>query len=446
MLSAPLPFDISGHHHRTLDDPVQLSSTVVHIVQLPPAIRMVWKGPPRFNVSYLYKLDDDTERGSLTWEQFWQDLGCWPVISCEEPGGDGPKTASTSNDFICIVEALEQLKSNPQRAQQAALHLVEWLTPYGRFYSKYFPVPGSQMTLPPGSFCRAFCDLAWMPSIQKNRLLSASEGWINTSHASGDLPNDLLKTTCFDPAVENLAKNWIVVPWVKEKPTARILVRTLKALAGEVVKIKLEDALVFYETLHFALSKEHIKAEEEQLDPAEESLDATEVRNFLQNEPWIFLPHLQKRHEAFANYREAYEGKLYLSSRAAISDPTGLFSNTYNQYMDEETADFAKKAVSMQTLRGYYLYDASLLEGKLQKQQKNLSALFRQWGVAKKIGWDAYLGVLRKVDQEVGVDPDKLWEKGNVYSKVVASVVSTLRWYSQVEEHLREHAGTFWWA
>ena len=51
------------------------------LLDLPPKIKAAWKGPPRHNVSYLYKLN--SEPHSLPWETVWQELGCWPVVSLQ---------------------------------------------------------------------------------------------------------------------------------------------------------------------------------------------------------------------------------------------------------------------------------------------------------------------------------------------------------------------------
>ena len=53
----PADFVIPGNMLTTMQDPVQLCDTVVHVVSLPPGIRSSWKGPPRYSVSWLYKQD-----------------------------------------------------------------------------------------------------------------------------------------------------------------------------------------------------------------------------------------------------------------------------------------------------------------------------------------------------------------------------------------------------
>ena len=129
---------------RTLPDPVQLSEAVVHVVGLPPKIKAAWKGPPRHNVSYLYKLNS---------EPHWQ---------------------SESDDFAHIVRALSHMTS----AHDAAREMVQWLAPHGSFYAKYFPDPASrsQAQVPQNSFAYLFCNADWMPSFHKTQLLSQMKG------------------------------------------------------------------------------------------------------------------------------------------------------------------------------------------------------------------------------------------------------------------------------
>lgn len=186
----------------------------------------------------------------------------------------------------------------------------------------------------------------------------------------------------------------------------------------------------FYDALAKALSKEHIKPEAEEDDP----VDGTEVRFFLQNEPWLFLPSRRNKKEAFDNYNDAYEGEFLLASSVAFRDPSGLFGC---HHVTEEMINLAAEAVRMQTVIGYYAYDT--YKQQRYPEMRTICNFFEQWGVSDRIGLDAYVAVLRLIDHNVrAMDPDYLWEDDHVYHKVVCRIMVALKTGAHV---VREELG-----
>lgn len=406
-----------GRKMRTLPDPVQLSQAVVHVVGLPPKIRAAWKGPPRHNVSYLYKVGSEPQ--SLPWEIFWQELGCWPVVSLQ-PSGNLPLWQSESEDFAHIVRALSHMTLN---AQEAAKEMVQWLVPHGTFYAKYFPDPASrscQAQVSQNSFAYLFCNAEWMPSFRGTQLLSPMKGWILTNNCKRYREyssNYFLSSHCFEQSVHELARRWTCLNWVWDKPTSKIICETLKAWNGTPGPMSYDHATQLYDALRSALEREHIRPDQGEEDPdAEVCQEVQEVRAFLKNEPWIFLPDISSRERAFESHWEPYEGTFFATSCLAVNDQSSLFLKT-SGFVTEEMAKLAADAVGAQALNAYYRYPLP----------RGIKQLFQDWGVLPTIGWGTYLEVLRLVDSKVGsMDPDHSWEDGNVYSQVVRQIMLVL--------------------
>ena len=399
---------------RTLPDPVQLSQAVVHVVGLPPKIKAAWKGPPRHNVSHLYKLN--SEPHPLPWETFWQELGCWPVVSLQ-PCDNLPLWQSESDDFAHIVRALSHMTS----AHDAAREMVQWLAPHGSFYAKYFPDPASrscQAHVPQNSFAYLFCNADWMPSFHRTQLLSPLKGWILSNNCRRHREyssNHFLSSHCFDQSVHELARGWTCLNWVMDEPTSKILCETLKARNGTRLLMSHAHAIQLYDALRAALDREHIKPDQGEEDPdAEVCQEVREVRAFLKNEAWIFLPDISSRKHVFDNHWEPHQGTFLATSSLAVNDQSSLFLKT-SDFVTEEMARLAAEAAGAQALNAYYW------------DYRGKKHLFQDWGVLPTVGWGTYLEVLRLVDSKVGsMDPDHSWEDGNVYSQVVWQIMLVL--------------------
>ena len=410
-----------GFKLRTLADPVQLSSAVVHISALPPAIRAAWKGPPRHAVCYLYK--QNSEQSQLSWDVFWQDLGCWPLVSLQHPSPNVPLWQSESEDFVHIVEALRHMSSTGPVAQAAAQEMVKWLAPHGTFYAKYFPDKANQIS--EKSFADVFCNSTWMPSWRKTRLLSPFKGWIlrnNCKRFQEYSSNEFLSSHCFDQAVEEFATQWKCIDWVYDKPTATILCDTLGSYSDCPVWMSHDQAIQLYNALQLAMERERIKAE-----PSEEEIAETkvsqEVRDFLKNKPWIFLPDSSSRAGAYENYWEQHQGRFFLPSNLAFRDRARVFLE--DQYLTAEMGKVIAEAVELQALGGYY-YRAPRL----------VRQVFRDWGVRPHVGWDAYLQVLRSVDKKVDeMGFHHVWQDDQVYHEIVWKILFHLG-HQHLEEEL----------
>ena len=316
-------------------------------------------------------------------------------------------------------------------AHDAAREMLQWLAPHGTFYAKYFPDPASrscQTQVPQNSFAYLFCNAEWLPSFHRTQLLSPMKGWIlsnNCKRYREYSSNDFLSSHCFEQGVQELARRWTCLNWVMDKPTSKILCETLKARNGTRGPLSHDHAIQLYDALRAALEREHIKSNQGGEDPdAEACQEAQEVRAFLKNEAWIFLPDISSREHAVGNHWEPHQGTFFATSCLAINDQSSLFLKT-SDFVTEEMARLAAEAVGVQALNVYY------------RGYSDNKHLFQDWGVLPTVGWGMYLEVLRLVDSKVGsMDPDHSWEDGNVYSQVVRQIMLVLG-----EEYMEEMPG-----
>ena len=121
------------------------------------------------------------------------------------------------------------------------------------------------------------------------------------------------------------------------------------------------------------------------------SPDVSEVRDYLLNKPWIFMPN-----DRWGNMRKNVEhlGRFWCASSLVYEDRSGLFGENC-QWVTADMASFLVSCAGLRTLRERY------------HNHKELLWFFQEWGVMPEIGWDVYLEVLRAVDRQVSLqEPD----------------------------------------
>ena len=140
-----------------------------------------------------------------------------------------------------------------------------------------------------------------------------------------------------------------------DKPTSKILCETLKARNGTRLPMSHDHAIQLYDALRKALEREHIKPDQGEEDPdAEVCQEVREVRAFLKNEAWIFLPDTSSRKHAFENHWEPHQGTFFATSSLAVNDQSSLFLKT-SDYVTEDMARLAAEAAGAQALNAILL-------------------------------------------------------------------------------------------
>ena len=171
-----------------------------------------------------------------------------------------------------------------------------------------------------------------------------------------------------------------------------------------------------YQHLSWQCWREHISAKNPKMEE-EPSPVTSEVRNFLLQEPWIFLP-TQRRGEA--DVWEEVPGTFLPLKAAAFTDKTGLFSDRprldscYDGLISDEMLSIVSQRVCLRTVAEHY-------------KDKDVRRFFEAWGVTHAIGWDVYLSVLRMVDELVRErEPDHVWNQDRTLYKIVWCIVMML--------------------
>ncbi len=396
-----------------------MADTDVHIFPLPLPMRREWQGRNWWCVSALYGSDGDCSC-SLSWNDFWKDLGCWPLLRMKEHTAS-QLTLSTSPDFVDIIETLNAMKSKSgTMAYEASVSLVQWFVQHSQHascYSKYFPSKEDtdDAMQDSGTFANMFCNSAWLPTaaggVVSHRLLSLKEGWIRETedHSS----NPLLASACFHHDVGQLAKAWTFLNFSRGKPDAVALVQILKAFKNSHHRFSRTSVIEFYELLKVQIRGLSAEWQED-------------MRGFLQKEPWLFLPDRRDRKQASEEYRREFQGRFFPAADLANNDASALFC-TWKKQVTDEMAEIAGEAAHKQCIETYY--------------PESLKRFFEDWGVRVHIGWDAYLQVLHAVHQRVcanaQVSSKELW------SQLVSSdVSSSFRCVSCIGEFLSSKALT----
>ncbi|CAE7252650.1 unnamed protein product [Symbiodinium sp. CCMP2456] len=330
--------------------------------------------------------------------------------------------AGESKDFRNILQTLERIFAAPSLggafAQKAATELVEWMTPHALYYKRFLvkdavASAGSPTSIPMSDMLRSS---PWLPSWHGDRLLTLGNGWVPVPGQSEVTARQskFLASSAFHSVVHQFAEKWPFLH-LAQWPTARIIVRTLKYQSSLPQPVWSSGEMSYvYKSLGWTLNHERISRTNWGAEPTPE---ACEVREYLLHEPWIFLPTRRR-----GNYKVHDEeaGKFYPSSSVAMYDASQLFSDrrafrsSGYEYVSDEMAWTVSQKVFMRTAKEHY-------------SDKVVQALLKEWGVAPHMGWDAYLDVLRMVDELANSEShDHVWEHDHALHEIVWRIVRLL--------------------
>ena len=163
------------------------------------------------------------------------------------------------------------------------------MAPHGPYYAKYVAARDGVAEAAAGSVADMLRSSPWLPSWQGDRLLTSGDGWVPVPGHSEVTARQskFLASSCFHGSIQQFADNWSFLNLAKW-PTAKIIVRMLKYQLSLPERVwSTADMTFVYQSLGWACSHERISQTNW---GAELSPEASEVRKYLLEEPWIFLP------------------------------------------------------------------------------------------------------------------------------------------------------------